>query len=275
MIALDTETTGVDFAHGTRPFFVSTCDEHGRQTYYEWDVDPLTRKVQVPAEDVRALRTELARITSWHRTLKDPSGHRIVGHNVKFDVTALWSIGVDNWPWEMTEDTITAGHVLNSDDLHNLTDMSRKYLHVDIQEHEDALEVAVKDARKMVQQARLANERYDRQGVRSRRNPMGDWRIADDEQSDMPSAGGTKAWKADYWMPRAAAKYMWEQSRDPKWLPRVPYRNETTENLASQILAGRPLHGVLADALQDAGFDGEHAADTIRDLQFPTKTRTE
>jgi hypothetical protein len=79
MISLDTETTGVDFHHGARPFFVTMCNEVGDQVYYEWDVDPLTRQPIIPKDDMETISTFLLRKTT----------NGLVLQNAKFDVTAL------------------------------------------------------------------------------------------------------------------------------------------------------------------------------------------
>ncbi len=59
IISLDTETTGVDWKHGSRPFFVTTCDEEGQVRYWEWDVNPLTREVVVPEADKQEIQAIL------------------------------------------------------------------------------------------------------------------------------------------------------------------------------------------------------------------------
>ncbi len=51
IISLDTETTGVDLAHGAMPFLVTTCADDGKIRYWEWHVDPVTRQPQIPDEE--------------------------------------------------------------------------------------------------------------------------------------------------------------------------------------------------------------------------------
>jgi len=80
MIAVDTETTGLDIHHGCRPFFVTACDEKGNLTWWEWDVDPLTRRPKVPNKDRREIQKMLSK-------------NVLVFQNPKFDVGALSSIG--------------------------------------------------------------------------------------------------------------------------------------------------------------------------------------
>lgn len=174
-LAVDTETTGVDFHHGACPFFVTTCDADGKQTWWEWDVDPLTRRVTIPDDDLLAIEQALARRT-------------LVLQNAKFDVAALRVAGIDEeWPWSMTHDTLIAGHLLASNLPHDLTSMAMQYLGVDIAPLEQALKEAVQSARDLV------------------RLRWPEWRIAKKDLPEMPSAKES-VWAYDYWLPRAVAK---------------------------------------------------------------------
>lgn len=190
LLAIDTETTGLDLHHGAAPYFITTCDQDGNQEYYEWPVDPLTRKVIVDHE-------ELADATS---IILGNTGQRLVLQNSKFDVAALNVLAPSfgkSWPWQRTEDTLILGHLLASNQPHNLTDMTLQYVGVDLQPYEDALETAVKKCRSMVQQARLKVKRgkEDEKGIHN-------WRIAEPGLPDMPSMKDS-GWKADGWLPRA------------------------------------------------------------------------
>lgn len=179
MIALDTETTGVDFNHASRPFFVTTCTADGDQVFWEWDVDPLTRRVLVPDGDVAEIAAHLRANAPY------------VLQNPKFDVHALRTVGlwdevdVDEF-WNNVDDTLTAGHVLASGMPHDLTSMTLQYADVDIEPLERALEAAVKECRRLV----------------AREFPA--WRVSREDDVDAPSVKG-KAWAADYWLPRAYA----------------------------------------------------------------------
>lgn len=212
MIALDTETTGLDFRHGTKPFFITTCDSDGEQQHWQWDVDPLTRQPMIPEEDVEQIRRTIETIKGWAKFDNEVRGrHSIVLQNAKFDVTALHFIGVRDWPWEMTQDTLVAGHVLASNQPHNLTDLAMDYLGVDIEVHEKKLKEVVEKARRLVQQARLKGKRGGVAG------PLADWKIAEKHGDDMPSADKT-VWRADLWLPRAMHKVS-KSIRDehPEW----------------------------------------------------------
>lgn len=190
MLAIDTETTGKDLHHSARPFLVSTCDENGDQLYWEWDVDPLTREVAIPKEDVEHIQQLIN------------EADLIIGQNIKFDVTALEKIGIVDWPWGITHDTLMSGHLLASNEPHNLTDMCINYLGIDIGPYEDRLEEAVVKCR------RLCRSRYK------------DWLIAKEGVEGMPSAKSSgkedSRWKYDMWLPRALAKEM-DLPKDHKW----------------------------------------------------------
>ena len=201
MLAIDTETTGIDHYHGAKPFLVTTCDEEGVTRFYEWDVDPLTREPIVPQEDLREIAALL------------DSADRIVAQNGKFDAHALETLGLQ-WPWEKVEDTLIASHLLASNRPHDLTSLAIEYLSVDIGPLEERLKVAVNECRKTVRQARLRVSKgqgdvFDEE--------LAAWRIAEEGLPEMPSAkGGSKKdkkgvesespWKFDCWLPLVMAK---------------------------------------------------------------------
>lgn len=174
-ISLDTETTGLDLRHGAKPFLVTTCDEKGQVTYWEWDVDPLTRQPKIPETDVREIRALLA------------EAETIAMQNGKFDVLALRQIGIVEFPWGKVFDTLIAGHLLASNQPHDLTTMALVYLGVNISQYEQELDEACKEAR------RIAKSKYP------------NWRIAKEGLPEMPSAK-EKTHKMDMWLPRAIAK---------------------------------------------------------------------
>ncbi len=199
MISLDTETTGTNFFHGSRPFFVTVCFEDDNQKWWEWNVNPLTREVDIPEEDAKEIRQLLARQHGG-----------IVLQNAKFDSQALLAAGVTDWSplWGLTHDTLLAGHLLASNQPHNLTDMSMQYLGLDLLPFEKRLEGACVEAR------RLARKRLPA------------WRIAKEGLPDMPSVKGSggggrdndkdRVWKNDSWLPRAICVHC---SREPKgWM---------------------------------------------------------
>ncbi len=169
-IALDCESNGLDVFHGARPFLVTICDEDGEQQRWEWSVDPLTRKVTIPGEDKEQIRQVVE------------EADRIVGQNLKFDVAMLREAGVvEDWPWHKTEDTLVAGHLLRSNQSHELKVMALVYLGINIQPFEDEME-------KMVKKARLWARKH-----------RPEWRIAKEGLPEMPSARGD-LWKSDMWL---------------------------------------------------------------------------
>jgi DNA polymerase I-like protein with 3'-5' exonuclease and polymerase domains len=173
LLALDTETTGVDFRHGSAPFLVSYCDDSGVAGFWgeNWTVDPVSRRVLVPSGEVGEIREVVE------------SADRIVMHNPKFDVTALGVIGV-TVPWGKVYDTLRGAHLLYSNRPKDLTSLAMQYLGLDLLPYEEALGVAVKKAR-----------------LRCRKL-FPDWRTAREDEPDMPSCKG-EAWRSDYWLPRA------------------------------------------------------------------------
>lgn len=91
MLAIDTETTGLNLRHGDRPFIISTCDEEGNVRIWEWNVNPLTRKVRIPLSDKLEVKEHL-------------EGKFLVFHNGKFDMRALSEIGFSLvFSWEGKE----------------------------------------------------------------------------------------------------------------------------------------------------------------------------
>lgn len=192
LVAFDTETTGLDFWHGARPFIVTTCQRDGTQINFEWDVDPLTRKVRTPVEDIEHIAS-----------LLEDEGEPVpvVGHNISFDIRAMEFAGLKNWKWSVTEDTQLIGHMLASHMSHGLTDMVAQYCDFSIHPWENRLEDAVKQARNWATRNRPA------------------WKIARKEDDDLPSAKGGQIWRMDYWLPKAVVMDD-DRMRDehPDWL---------------------------------------------------------
>jgi len=174
--SLDTEATGLDLAHGAKPFFITMCDEEGEVHYWEASVDPLTREPKWDVDDL----VEVAELIA--------EADLLILQNPKFDVRALETVGLNgDWPWDKTVDTLMAGHLLVSNQPHDLTTMAMIYLRLNIQPYEDRLEVATKEAMK------IAKRKYP------------EWQLAKKGRADMPSAK-EKTWKYDSWLPKAIAK---------------------------------------------------------------------
>lgn len=186
LLALDTETTGVDFWHGCRPFFVSVLDDDGNTISYEWDVDPYTRTVIVPQADLLSLE----------KLIKQ---NDLLMHNTKFDIRALQSHGLPTPRWEGIHDTLIASHVLVSNESHKLKDLALQYLDVS-DDDQQALMEASNHAR-----------RYARQWG---------WRLANEGDPHFPAQKRPENgwWMLDTWMPRAVCQRMWQGM----WLPPGP-----------------------------------------------------
>lgn len=194
ILAADSETTGLDFHHGAKPFFWTFCDNAGNVTYYQWDVDPLTREPIVPEEDLDEIQQTLDEVDI------------LVLQNGKFDVTALRTLfeskgRVLRWPWHKMRDTLIAGHLLASNQSHDLTTMVLVYCGVNILPLEEAIDEATQEARKIVQREARAEAKDSYEGEIKYR----DWLIAKAGLACMPSAK-EKTFKIDMWVPRAVAK---------------------------------------------------------------------
>lgn len=163
------------------PFLVTTCDDQGIVRFWEWDVDPLTRRADVPPADLE----EIAEIIDAADT--------IYIHNAKFDARALLKIDI-SLPWGKVRDTLVAGHLLASNHPHGLTWMCTAYLGADIDHFERTCKEVVKECRAIV------------------RRDYPTWRIATEDMEDLPSIKSSskrsedKPWKNDLWLPRALAK---------------------------------------------------------------------
>ena len=130
LVAVDTETTGLDLRHDCRPFIVVTCDLEGNSRCWEWPVDPTTRQPQIPKEDIAEINNYLAFKT-------------LIFHNAKFDLRALETIGIylffQKRDWYSRKainatacidfhDTLLMSHALSSSDKHGLKELGVKYL---------------------------------------------------------------------------------------------------------------------------------------------------
>ena len=221
IVAVDTETTGLDFWHGTRPFFVSTCEEGADgQRYWEWSVDPRTRRVNVNPDDVDEIAEYL------------DAADRIVWHNGKFDLHALRTVGVWNridWRrvWAKSDDTIYMAHVLESNRPRNLTDLVIRWLGVDLEAYEKRIDEAAQKARRVA-------------SAKAFREEHGEYALAKPGRPDMPSAKGEKSYKADLWLPRE----LWRRVDDvreehPDW--ETDLRDYALADTAGTLHLGRVL----------------------------------
>lgn len=199
MIAVDTETSGLDLRHGSRPFLVTICDAQQEVQFWEWDMNPITRRPSIPQKDLKEIEETIL------------SADKIVGQNIGFDVATLREIGVlaGRWPWEKTYDTVLAAHLLQSNYPKDLTSLALRYLGVRIDKYEEATRKCVLDARGRV--SRRPDE-----------FPL--WRIAKEGLPEMPSAKET-VWKYDLWLPRAVAKHLNYPKSHEWWTVTSEYAN--------------------------------------------------
>lgn len=190
--AVDCETTGVDLHHDATPFLV-TMFYNGQNKYWEWQVDPRTRKPRIPVEDLEEIQAEI------------DEADLIVGQNFKFDRTALNKINV-YVPWNKVRDTLPAGHLLASNQPHDLTSMGIVYLGVNISEFEEKVVDAVNECRRYV------------------RSEFPGWLIAKEGVEGMPSAKGSVA-KFDMWLLRMYAAEKGFPEDHPWWTLCSDYAN--------------------------------------------------
>jgi DNA polymerase I-like protein with 3'-5' exonuclease and polymerase domains len=206
-ISLDTEDTGLDFNHGARPFLVTICFENGEQNFWEWDIDPLKREVLAPEDDLE----EIQYIVNQANT--------IVGQNIRFDVKALTYLYKDYgmsfvWDWEKVNDTLLAGHILASNQPHNLTDMALHYCGINILPFEERIKDATKQARRMVRSGFPA-WKIAKEGLLS--GPLKDPGSIQMMPSLKASSSGDtdKSWHYDMWLPKAL--FNLGHHRDASW----------------------------------------------------------
>lgn len=240
LLAIDCETTGQDFWHGSLPFFVTICDEDQRQRCWEWDVDPLTRRPNVPRE--QAVEVFQAMTPTSGRREPNP---QLVLQNSKFDALALKVAGVvPDFPWHRTHDTLIAGHLLDSGSPHDLTSLVGQYLglgHAEFGRYEDELGAACQECRKIA------------------RAQFPDWRIAREGLAPSMRSGAKgekdKLWKYDMWLPRRLAQELGEPDDHPWYRVLRDYSNADSAATVAlwqamePLLRGRGLWELYLDAM--------------------------
>jgi DNA polymerase I-like protein with 3'-5' exonuclease and polymerase domains len=196
MLAIDTETTGLDPWHGCKPFYVSTCSDKEEIKCWEWDVNPKTREPIIPPKDIADLNDYIRSHRVRPRVVDNGRTGGLVFHNAKFDIRMLKTIGVDLTDlWEHIDDTLIASHVLWSNEPHGLKELA--LLHLDVTDRDEKnLHKAVKDAR-------------------TRAKQFG-WNQAKDNHPHWPGLHRKEFWGFDFWVPRAVAKVC-KMSPDHPW----------------------------------------------------------
>ncbi len=228
IIALDTETTGVDFKHGAKPYFVTTCDSEGVNQFWEWDVNPINREPIIPYTDLLEIEAELE------------AADKLILQNAKFDMRALDTTSDEPWDWDRymfpkVFETLYAAHLLNSFEQKSLTTLALIYLGVNVKPFEDEMEEACKECRRIV------------------RRDYKDWRIAKEGLPEMPSAktgsgrDEDRMWKFDAWLPRRIAQEQNLPDDHPYWRVCKDYANCDSATTVA-------LYPVMIEQLEEQGL---------------------
>jgi len=189
VLAIDTETTGLNFLLGAEPFMVTACDLEGNLFYWEFDLDPTTKKIKRNRTTLKDIRQTLKQYDEW------------VFHNANFDLRALatlYQIPVqevcqlhkhsDGFWWHI-HDTLLMSHVLDNQRSHGLKELSVRYLKFP-KDDEESLREATKAARRLVRSLH-------------RKGEIPDWQIHEETE-------------ADYWLPKLLFRAFPELSQ-PNW----------------------------------------------------------
>lgn len=184
ILAIDTETTGLDSYHGCLPFFTTMCDGDCNQTWWDWEVDGTTRIPNIPVEELYEIQAEI------------DEADILVLQNAQFDhrmlEAAFKSKGLElSWDWSIVHDTTISAHLLASGQLKDLTTQAQIYLGLNIRPFEDAIDQAVLEARRLVR----------RKDFKAK---YGDIRIAVEDMEEAPSNKKEPS-KADMWLPKHLA----------------------------------------------------------------------
>jgi hypothetical protein len=234
LLAVDTETTGLDLYHGARPFYVTLCDENGAQSWYEWDVDPLTRDVDAPWADLqdlaeRLLWTEADPLPDrqWNQEVLLASGldggapcgavidrlrdrgrddladrlqreyrSELVLQNSKFDVAMLKALWADHTSQGLP-------FRWQWDRTHDT--LIAGHLLASNRPH-DLTSMAVQYLGVDIEPLEKALEAAVKHCRLHCQHRLRKWAIAKEGRGDMPSAGD-KTWKHDSWLPRALCRH--------------------------------------------------------------------
>lgn len=215
ILAIDSELTGLDWWHGSRAFYFTTCTDDGTQYNFRWRVDPYTRKIVPNPADLEHI---------WQLICE---ADLIVGQNIKTEAHALYFAGLRKpFPWHKVRDTLIGGHILASNMPHTLTDMVLQYLGEDIKPYEDALAEAVQECRRMC-------------NLKSFKEEHGLIAIAKEGRPDMPSAS-EKCWRLDYWLPYEMAALLKYPKDHPWWTVLEDYSNaDSVHTLALWMGTGK------------------------------------
>jgi DNA polymerase-1 len=171
LIAIDTETTGLNAWKGDAPFGIGFCNEYGDTLYLEWEVNPSNRKI------FRHTKNE----TIAKQIIEDSSITKVF-FNTKFDMRMLWR-GFGIRTKGIIEDVMIMGLLFNPlEPSHSLKALAKSHLKYSDSDEKDLKKLTIK-CRRIAKQ----NE----------------WKIANEE---INIAGRTTKTEthvpADYWLPQ-------------------------------------------------------------------------
>jgi DNA polymerase I-like protein with 3'-5' exonuclease and polymerase domains len=138
MVAVDTETTGLNRWRGDRPFIFSFCSETGEKGFIEFEVDPYTRR---PNYLSNPSGCKLLRKFFSNRTISK------VFHNLKFDVGMSNAAGFEVLG-TLYENTLAAHNCNSQERNYKLKDLSVKYADYPKDDETDLQKAVVKLRRK-------------------------------------------------------------------------------------------------------------------------------
>lgn len=233
-IALDCETTGLDFVLGACPFMVTACDDTGELFCWEFEVDPYTRKVKRNRTVLKDMLKTLKQYDDW------------IFHHANFDLRAfavLLDVPYEEIVqyhkhkeafWDHIHCTLIASHVIDSKSSHGLKDLAERYLGV------------TKDDEKRLQDSVIAARRVVRSDykLRLKSDPQArEWDILGDVH-------------ADYWLPKLVSKTFPNRSEShwndvcEEYALRDVERTIGLWILFKKILETRKLEGVYFRSLE-------------------------
>lgn len=252
-LSIDCETGGLDLYHGALPFFVTTCMEDGTQKFWEWSVDPLTRKPQIPEEDVDEIRRLVYGLSTCEnqkggagrqngkiqeavagcsvfknlslttgvtasKNLTKDAGRSIRGN--QHGITGPTLIG-QNWKFDATALCQIGIDPWPWERTHDT--LMAAHLLASNQPH-DLTALSIQYLGQDIEPLETALKKTTEECRRYCRSHLPEWRIAKKGHEEMPSAK-EKVWKSDTWLPRALAQELALPDDHPWWMVLQEYAN--------------------------------------------------
>lgn len=185
-IAIDTESTGLNYRKGDRAYMVTACTDEGKEYLWRFDVDPLTRKVIYDKAIVQSIIKVLSKIKRW------------IFHNAAFDIPILRHLHKyfnerNVFGKHEIHDTQLIGHHYASLEKRGLKE--RALLHLDYPDSDE------KELHKAVKAAVV---------IAGKRG----WKIGSKENTPHVEKN---FYKTDYWVPHQLAKAL-KYDPDHPWL---------------------------------------------------------